>query len=96
MVQNYMETLVTKALNKELTDHPEKYTDLCQCPSCLALVKATALHQLDPFYVTCVAGEVYGEYLSKENQSQSDVMVAIGRGIDTAVREGHHPAAQNL
>ena len=89
MIQNYMETLVGQALDKELGEHREKYDNLCQCPSCIALVKATALNQLKPFYVTCVAGKVYGEYRMKEIQSQSDILVAIGKGIDSVVRAGH-------
>lgn len=82
MVHNYMETLVTNALNSEFRDNPEKYVDVCHCPSCVAIIKAQALNYLAPFYVTGTAGEVYGEYRSKDLQRLSDVMVALGKGIE--------------
>ncbi len=90
MVQNYMETLVSKALKAELKDNAHKYMDVCQCPSCIAAIEVIALNRLKPFYVTTIAGEVYGEYQSKEAQSTSDVMVALGMGIEELKRKGPH------
>ncbi len=81
MVHNYMETLVKDMLNEELAANPQKYTDICQCPLCLARIKTTALNNLNTFYITTMAGEVYGEYASRENQNLSDIMAAIGKGI---------------
>lgn len=83
-----METLVREGLQKELNDNPHKYEDLCRCPSCMAAIQAVALNELPPFYVTGVAGEVYGEYRNKDLQNYSDILVAIAKGIE-AVRQGN-------
>lgn len=90
MVKNYMETLVADALQKELRDFPEKYTGLCHCPECITAVEVIALNELTPFYVTCVAGEVYGEYHNKALQMQSDVMVAVSKGIGEVTASPPH------
>lgn len=82
MVENYMAGMVERVLKTELTENPASYTDVCQCPSCIAHIKAIALNELPPFYVTTVAGEVYGEYRHKEQQNLSDVMVAVARGVE--------------
>lgn len=91
MVQNYMETLVTEMLSEELAANPHKYTDVCQCPVCLARIRAVALNNLDPFYVTTAAGEVFGEYASRENQNLSDIMASIGKGIAALAQNPAHP-----
>lgn len=93
MVQNYMESQVREGLTRELNENPHKYTDLCRCPSCMATIQAVALNNLPPFYVTGVAGEVYGEYRNKDLQNYSDILVAIARGIEE-VRLGN-PHCQN-
>lgn len=90
MVYNYMEQLVAKALADELAGSPEKYTDVCQCPSCRAFVVAGALNALPPFYVTTLAGKVHGEYQSKDLQNLSDVMVAIGKSIQALQQAKRH------
>ena len=91
MVQNYMESLVAEALKTELVDHAAKYQSVCTCPQCLARIQAVALNHLDPFYVTCIAGEVYGEYRSREAEHMSQVMVALGKGFDDVARHPLHP-----
>ncbi len=90
MVHNFMETLVDNALKSELTYKAEKYTDICQCPVCITYIKCVALNNLSPFYVTGKAGEIFGQYKSKELQVMSDVMVAIGHGIDALQKSGPH------
>lgn len=90
MVQNYMETLVNNVLSAELAENPEKYADICQCPACLADVKCVALNSLPPYYITTLAGEVYGEYESKDLQKLSDVLVAVAKGIEAVRAAGAH------
>ena len=82
MVKNYMEEPVAEMLDTELRENPGKYSNLCQCPACVAAVKAASLNHLKPFYVTCVAGKVFGEYRHKEIQNYSDVLVAIAKGME--------------
>lgn len=90
MIHNYMATLVNNTLADELASNPHKYTGVCQCPHCLAYIKACALNALSPYYVTTLAGEVFGEYASKEKQNRAEVLVAIGRGIDELQNAGLH------
>ncbi|MDL2252574.1 late competence development ComFB family protein [Ruminococcaceae bacterium OttesenSCG-928-I18] len=87
MVKNYMQEQVAVMLEEELEDHGEKYKELCQCPACIAAVQAAALNHLPPFYVTCVAGEVFGEYRNKELQNYSDILVAIAKGVEETLRD---------
>lgn len=93
MISNYMETMVDNVLQGELRDNPQRYTDVCQCPACIARIKAVALNLLPPFYVTSVAGEVFGEYRHKELQHLSDVVVSVARGIEALRAENPHGAA---
>lgn len=90
MISNYMETIVANTLEDELKSNPQKYTDVCRCPECMAIAKCVALNNLPPFYVTSLAGEVFGEYGLKEQQNRSDVLVAIGRGLDELQRLAPH------
>lgn len=90
MIQNYMAVLVAQTLDRELKANPQKYSGLCLCPSCLVFMQAYALNQVPPFYVTCVAGEVFGEYRHKELQYQSDILVAVTKGIEAARRLDLH------
>ncbi len=90
MVKNYMESLVEDTLQKELESKAEQYADLCRCGGCIASIQVTALNMLRPFYVTCIAGEVYGEYHSKDIQHNSDVVSAVTRGIEQALYTGPH------
>ncbi len=94
MVKNYMEQLVSDTLKKELTDNRDAYPLICFCPECILEIKATALNILSPFYVTCVAGEVFGEYRSKEIQNLSDVVVAVVKGIEQLIATHPHQKAR--
>lgn len=94
MIVNYMESMVDTVLKNEFTLSPEKYTDICRCDSCIAFIKATALNNLTPFYVTSVTGEIYGEYRHKEIQNLSDVMVAVAKGIEALRAAPSHPPVQ--
>lgn len=94
MIMNYMETMVDNALNNEFDQSPALYADICHCDSCIALVKATALNSLPPFYVTTLAGEVYGEYHHKETQNLSDVLVAVAKGVQALRAAPPHPPVQ--
>lgn len=93
MIYNYMETLVDQILLDEVQDNAHKYGGLCKCPSCLARIKTVALNNLPPFYVSSMAGKVFGEFESKEQKNRAEVLVAIGRGIEEVQRTGPHQGA---
>lgn len=86
MIHNYTETLISDLLQAEYKDHVEKYLDVCKCPACQSYIKAIALNILPPYYYTSLAGKVFGEYGSKDQQNRSDILVAIGRGMEELMR----------
>lgn len=90
MISNYMETLVDNTMKTEFRDHADKYEGVCHCEGCRTIIKATALNCLKPFYVTSLAGEVYGEYQHKGTQQLSDVLVAVGKGVEMLRRMDPH------
>lgn len=94
MVKNYMETLVQTALFKELDENPEKYPGMCRCSACIATAMAFALNNLKPFYITCIAGEVYGQYHGKEIQNLSDILVAVINGVHATIKLNPHNIPQ--
>ncbi len=83
MIHNHMETLVSELLKNELQSNPSKYVNLCKCEDCMARIETVALNNLDPFYVTCVSGEVYGSYHARDVQNLSMILVAIGKGVSS-------------
>lgn len=90
MVKNQVEAIVEKALFKELKENAQRYSGLCTCPSCLAAIQAASLNYLEPFYITCVAGQVFGEFRSQEIQHYSDIHVAISKGIEDVIMMDPH------
>ncbi len=83
MIHNHMETLVNEFLENELHSNSSKYANLCKCEDCMTRIKTVALNNLDPFYVTCVSGEVYGSYHARDVQNHSMILVAIGKGVSS-------------
>ncbi len=74
-------------LEAELSQHAHKYETLCQCPACKAAIQAAALNQIRPYYVTGVMGQVHHTFHNKVRQNVSDILVALGRGIDEVQRK---------
>lgn len=94
MLKNYMEDLVDLWLPRVFRDNPEKYADVCKCPSCIAQIKREALNRVKPFYVTGKAGEVFGEYKLREMQYQTDLVVALGMAIEVVNAQAHQKKEQ--
>lgn len=94
MLKNYMEDLVDLWLPRVFRDNPDKYANVCKCPSCIAQIKKEALNRVKPFYVTGKAGEVFGEYKLREMQYQTDLVVALSAAIETVHTRAHRENEQ--
>lgn len=95
MLKNYMEEFVDQHLPNIFLESPEEYADICQCPECMLRMKAEALNNLPPFYVTCKVGEVYGEYAStKELQKKVNMLAVIAKAIMAVHKTAHKEQEQ--
>ena len=84
-----METLVDLYL-RETIDRPEyKQSGICFCSCCTAHIKAEALNHLQPFYVTCKEGEVYGLFGHNDLQSKANIMTEIIKAITNVASTAH-------
>lgn len=91
MIRNHMETIVEEMMRTLLRDNANRYAMVCGCSSCMAYAQATALNLLPPFYITGVAGEVYGEY--HEAKNRLTLQTAIAKGLEQLIQEdpnGHN------
>ncbi len=94
MVYNYMETLVDTCLNEILKKGD--YKELCRCEQCTDDIKALALNNLKPFYITGERGRVFGEYTtSKDIQLKLDVYTELTKAVGK-VMENKHNAGRRI
>ncbi len=80
MVRNYMEFLVDMYFESVINGN-EAFKDICKCEKCEEDVKARALNQLKPYYVTSKKGEVFAEYANLQTQYKADVFGALTKSI---------------
>lgn len=81
-LHNYMLELVNTMLPKFLRDNAEKYGEIVTRPEIIVKIKENALNILPPMYITTKAGEVYGEYNTREMQKQADITMAFSKAVD--------------
>lgn len=72
MIKNYMEVLVDHCLEELLKVDPQYLTTIGD-EKHLDDVRAMALNQLQPLYVTQLKGEVFGEYFPLQYQNKADI-----------------------
>ena len=88
MLLNYMEEIVSRYLDKVLKD-PE-YASICKCDYCKDDIKAMALNNLNPFYITTKRGEVYAEYSSYEVQHQAEIIKEVIKATEFVSLHPNH------
>ena len=81
MVKNYMEDLVDQIL-MDILNNNEDYKDVCRCDSCISDIKAKALNNIKPFYITGKKGEIYGEYFIREFQNNTNIVMEVVKAIE--------------
>ena len=89
LIKNYMEELVDQILNKLLEENAD-YAHICRCEYCIDDIKAKALNNIKPFYVTGKIGEVYGEYFKLENQNNTNLIMEVVKAIECVNSNKNH------
>lgn len=89
MVKNYMEELVDQIL-MDLLQNNKDYENVCSCASCINDIKAKALNNIKPFYVTGKKGEVYGEYFIREFQNNTNIVMEVAKAIECVNSNKNH------
>lgn len=80
MIKNYAEVLVERTLDNLLKNNPE-YANICRCDECLNDIKAKALNNIKPCYVTGKIGEVYSEFDMLEYQNSANIVMEVAKAI---------------
>lgn len=80
MIKNYAEVLVERTLENLLRNNPE-YVDICKCEECIDDIKAKALNNIKPHYVTGKVGEIYGEYNMLDYQNSTNIVMEVAKAI---------------
>lgn len=70
---NYMEDIVSDALEALLADKDKENESICKCQKCKLDMVAWALNRLSPKYVVSSKGRVYTKLQQVEIQSKADV-----------------------
>ncbi len=80
MIKNYMEDLVNLYF-ADVVESSERFKDACRCEKCADDIRARALNELRPYYVTSKRGEIFAEYANLQSQYKADVFGALARAI---------------
>ncbi|MEL7649255.1 MAG: late competence development ComFB family protein [Sedimentibacter sp.] len=89
MITNYMEEIVKNQLDGILKSETA-YKDVCRCEHCMDDIKAKALNNLKPYYITTKKGEVFAEYSSLETQHQAEVIAEVIKAIEFVSKNVKH------
>ncbi len=81
MIKNYAEVLVERTLENLLLNNSE-YANICKCDECLNDMKAKALNNIKPCYVTGKIGEIFSEYNMLDNQNSVNIVMEVAKAID--------------
>ncbi len=81
MIKNYAEVLVERTLESLLKNNPE-YVNICRCNECIDDIKAKALNNIKPHYVTGKIGEVYSEYNMLDYQNSTTIVMEVAKAIE--------------
>jgi hypothetical protein len=81
---------VMQVLVDENADKYVKMFGLCQCPHCMADVKALALNNLQPKYVVMEHGHVVPRISVYEGRYQAAVTAQILRACTTVMEQPRH------
>lgn len=81
MVKNYMEYLVDLYFTDVFTGN-RSFDTVCRCEKCSDDIRAMALNNLKPYYVTSKKGEIFAEYANLQTQYKADVYGSLTRAIE--------------
>ncbi len=86
MVRNYMEEIIDDMLPLVL----DKYTDICKCEKCIEDVKALALNNFKPLYVSSEKGVLYSKINKLTFQFKTDVLNQLVQAVDKVSKNPNH------
>lgn len=89
LIKNYAEKLVERILENLLENNSE-YAHICKCDDCMDDIKAKALNNIKPFYITGKIGEVYGEYFMRECQNNTNIVIEVAKAIEHVNSNKNH------
>lgn len=89
-VQNYMEDAVEVLLPNIL----DEYSQLCTCKRCISDIKAIALNNLPPKYVTTEKGSILSKANMFKTQSEVDVTKALIDAIEKVSQSPRHSVVE--
>jgi len=81
-----METAVDNILPSILN----QYDNTCKCDQCIEDIKALALNNLKPFYITTVEGYAYAKANSFDLQFKPDVVQQLILAMDVVTKNPRH------
>ena len=80
MIKNYAEVLVERTLDN-LLKNDQEYANICKCDQCINDIKAKALNNIKPYYVTGKIGEVFCEFDMLEIQNNANIVMEVAKAI---------------
>lgn len=88
MVRNYMEVCVDIIISDLISKGI--YKNICTCDKCLDDIRAKALNNLRPYYVTSKKGEVFTEYSSLECSNHMEIFVEVTKAFEVVSKNTSH------
>ncbi len=88
MPKNYMEEVIENLLPIVLEKYKTEH--ICTCEKCIEDIKAFALNQLDPIYVTTKKGNLYAKLNEVNTQFNADVINEIINAIEIVKNNPNH------
>ena len=88
MIKNFMETLVDQAM-ASLQKNDQNFFN-CNCEECLDDIRAIALNNIKPNYVTGRAGEIFAKFANKDFQNRADITVEVVKAKQLVSQKPHH------
>ena len=85
-IHNFMEVAVEKLLPSLLKSYPK----VCTCDRCMSDIKAIALNNLKPKYVSTEKGELYSKVDGMSNQFEVDIEKEIVKAIEIVKENPRH------
>ena len=89
-----MEELVDQILTDLLNSNSD-YLNVCRCESCIDDIKAKALNNIKPFYVTGKKGEVFGEYFIREFQNNTNIVMEVVKAVECVIANKNHDDSED-
>ena len=78
------------AIDDILPNMLRKYKDMCTCQRCIEDIKAIALNNLKPIYISTDKGNVYVKIHELEAQFMTDITKELTKAIEVVSKNPRH------